>query len=103
MIKNAADPAQIKEAVRKEKSARFKELEDVKSILSTKAGRRFYYRYMKECGVFRISYTGNGSETFFNEGQRNVGLKFLADINDADPEIYATMIKENQEEKPNVS
>jgi hypothetical protein len=95
--RNAADPTQVKEQSQKEKRGREKELDDVKFILSHRQGRRFYFRYLEECGVFKTSFTGN-SQTFFLEGQRNIGLKLLSDLNEAEPEAYIVMIKENKGE-----
>lgn len=97
MIKNAASRTQIKEAGRKQRFSREQELEDVKFILGSLQGRRFVWRYLEECGVFKTSFTGT-SQTFFLEGERNVGLRLLADINEAQPEAYVTMMKENKQE-----
>lgn len=95
MVSNAADTKQVKNAKFKEKDQRRQELDDVRYILSNAVGRRFFWRYLGECGLFQSSFTGS-SETFFREGQRNVGLKLMADLNDADPNAYAVMLKENQ-------
>jgi len=97
LVRNAADPAQVKEAERKERFGRERELEDVRFILQTLQGRRLIWRYLALCGVFRTSFTGN-SHTFFNEGERNIGLKLLADVNEADPESYLKMMKESKSE-----
>ena len=96
--KNAADSAQVKKASQKEKDRIRQEREDVASILGTQAGRRFFFRYLIICGVFKTSFTGN-SETFFKEGQRNVGLMLLEDINSVAPESYAVMMKESREKE----
>jgi hypothetical protein len=82
------EPQKVKE--------RRQQLEDVRWILSTKSGRRFFWRYIGDCGVFRSSFTGS-SDTFFKEGMRIVGLNLLSDINDADPKAYALMMSENSE------
>ena len=39
--------------------------------------------------------TGNNT-TFFNEGMRNIGLKFFADVNEF-PDLYLLMAKESRE------
>lgn len=96
LVKNAADPTQIKEAGLKEKFGRERELEDVRFLLNTKEGRRFLWRLLSLTGLFQSSFTGN-STTFFKEGSRNIGLQVLADINDANPEGYLLMLKENRE------
>lgn len=95
LVKNAADKEQVKAAKEKEKDKRELELEDVRFILSTPTGRRFYYRHISECGVFTSSMTGN-SWTYFKEGERNIGCKLLTDLNEAAPDAYALMMKENR-------
>lgn len=97
-MKNVADKSQVKKAEYKEKFFREQELNDIRSVLAEKPGRRFVWRYLAECGVFKTSFTGS-SETFFKEGMRNIGLKLLADINDASPESYMVMVKEDKELK----
>lgn len=92
---NAADPKQIKEAKIKDKDIRKQELRDVALLLSSVEGRRFFHRYLVMCKVFETSMTGS-SYTFFNEGQRNIGLSLMADLNDADPSAYAKLIEENR-------
>lgn len=92
---NAADHQQVKEAAQKVKYGREQELNDVRSILATREGLRFMWRYLTECGIFKTSFTGN-SHTFFMEGRRDVGLRLLADVNEADPEAYFRMLSEDK-------
>lgn len=95
-VKNASDEKQVKDAEYKVKSGRERDLEDVMYILSSKQGRRFIWRYLTECGIFQTSFTGN-STTFFKEGERNVGLKLMTDINESSPDAYVLMMKESKE------
>jgi hypothetical protein len=73
-----------------------KELErDLYFVLQTEQGRRYLYDLMDFCGLHRPSMTGN-SQTFFNEGMRNVALKLFADIGKADPNAYIKMMSEHK-------
>lgn len=99
-VKNAADEAQVNEAAAKEKRGRARDLEDMRFILETAQGRRFIWRQLGECGVFKSSFTGN-STTFFNEGRRDVGLKLMADVMDAKPDAYLQMAEEAKREEAN--
>lgn len=72
------------------------EIDDFKFVMEDKRGRRFVWRLLEKCGVFRTSFTGD-SETFFKEGQRNVGLAILALVHEACPEKYTVMLKEQRE------
>lgn len=96
-VGNAADGEQVKEAGNKEKRAREQELSDLRAIMSHPTGRRTINRLLNFCGVFKLSYTGN-SETFFKEGQRNVGLMLLTDVNECASDFYNDMINESKKE-----
>jgi len=93
--RNAADEDQIKDQSQKQKFRREREVNDIRSMLGTTEGRRFLWRLMEKCGVYRESFTGS-SETFFLEGKRSIGLFVIAEIMDAEPEAYLLMIKENR-------
>lgn len=91
----------VKRRAAEDRLDRRKELEDVAFILGTEQGRRFYWRYMVLCGLFKSSFTGNNT-TFFNEGERNIGLRLQADLNESNPNAYLQMLSESKlKEKPN--
>lgn len=71
-------------------------LDDYKWLMSSKRGRRIVWRLLGATGVYRQSYTGNGSETFFREGARSIGLQIVAQLHaiDGGPELYAQMRNE---------
>ena len=74
--------------------------QDFKWVVSNKRGRRFVMALLERSGVFRSSFTGN-SQTFFNEGQRNIGLSVLAMIHMHSPETYALMLSEQRDHERN--
>lgn len=96
LVENAADERQIKAASRRLGRNRQQELDDFKQIMSTQVGRRFLWRLLDLTGFQKTSFTGN-STTFFNEGQRNIGLILWADMNQSCPEMYVTMLNEIKE------
>lgn len=98
LVKNAADTEQVKEAKFLEKRRKEKVLSDVFKIMDTVEGRRYMCKLIEFCGVFK-AYTGVDNRIYFYEGQRNVGLKLIADINESCPELYFKMISENKKEK----
>ena len=69
------------------------EAEDLKWIMSNKRGRRFIWGMLDRAGIYRSSFTGN-STTFFNEGQRNIGLQLVGMIHEFCSDQYAVMVKE---------
>lgn len=95
-VKSAADPEQIKSARRKERYGRREELADVREILETQAGRRFVWRYLGLCRVFESSWSPSAA-IHFNEGQRDIGLKLLADVTESNDEMLIQMMREAKE------
>lgn len=77
------------------KLARQIEADDIKWLMSSRQGRRVVWRLLEKAGVYRTSFTGN-SETFFREGQRNLGLFIVAEIHAHCPESYALMLTESK-------
>lgn len=91
------DPKIIAKKESKDRLARRNELADVMWVLSTLQGRRFYWRLLARCGIFRTSFVGNERDrTAFNEGERNVGLGLLTDMNDADVTAYMKCVNESK-------
>lgn len=99
LVSNAGDRRQVKEAGKKAKLRRARELEDVRRVLETDAGRRLVWRLLARAGVFEISFKGDATWTFFNEGRRDMGLFLMGEVMDAKPEAYMQMSQEAQVEK----
>lgn len=96
LVQNAANVDQVKRAENKVLNGRDRELRDVADLLAMPAGRRFIWRYLSECGVFRTSWEAS-AKIHFNEGMRNIGLMMLADVNEANPDGYIQMMKESKQ------
>lgn len=74
---------------------RDQEKSDFRWLMNDEKGRRFVWRLLTMTGVFRTSFTGN-SETFFREGERNIGLKVISEVHELTPELYAKMTRESK-------
>lgn len=96
-IRNISKPGSVNEYKKKEDRKLQRDFDDLKAVLSTRNGRRFLWRTLSNCGVFELSYTGT-SETYFREGQRNIGLKLMSEINDADKTAMSLMMRESMED-----
>jgi len=70
------------------------EAEDWKWLMADARGRRIVWGLLDKAGVFRTSFTGDASQTLFNEGQRNVGLLVTARATDHASEQYMKMLNE---------
>lgn len=99
MVHNAADEKQVNESEKDLKNQRDQELEDIKFILKTPAGTRFFRRLMAQGSVFHTTFTGN-SHSYFKEGHRNLALIFFNDICEAAPnKVAEIMIKKQEKQK----
>ena len=76
---------------------RLREIEDLTKLMDTAYGRRFMWKLLTQCGVFRLSYSGELASTSFNEGQRNIGLGLFAEIMAHCPHLYLLMANEAKE------
>jgi hypothetical protein len=92
---NAADPKQVERARLKEVFNDRNFITDLRAILELPAGRRILWWLLETAGIYRSSFTGNIT-TFFNEGQRQVGLTLLAKIHEAKPEAIVLMMQESK-------
>ena len=83
----------------KAKRKRERELSDIRFILKSPEGRRFYWKLMSDARVFHSSFNGDTSGTMFNEGRRSIGLDILNDLLEAKPETFSQMQQEYASEK----
>ena len=65
---------------------------DLKWLVADPRGRRIARRLLERSGVFRSSFTGEALSTSFREGERNVGLGFLALVTRHAPEGLAELM-----------
>ena len=101
---DSSDKKAVKKAKQKERNAEQTRLNDFEFVMSSAQGRRFVNRILEISGVFQSTFVrGDAHATSFKEGQRNVGLVLMADIN-SDPDIfkrYNQMMKEEREKRKN--
>ena len=62
--------------------------------LATRSGRVWFWDFLSECQVFVSAPAFNPHIDYFNHGQRNVGMRILADILAHCPDQYLLMIRE---------
>jgi hypothetical protein len=77
--------------------AHLADIAELRSVLSTRRGRNLIFRMLERTGVFRLSYTGD-ENTFFREGERNVGLWLLNLVMEAGPAHFTAMMQEQQQD-----
>ena len=93
---DAGEQKPVQDRARKAKDRQRESDQTIKTFMSQKAGRAWVWDHLSACGLFRMSAcAGDAHMTYFLEGERNVGLRLLAQLQRACPELYATMSQEN--------
>jgi hypothetical protein len=85
--------AQTEKAV-KAQLVRQTEIDDLLWLMSDKRGRRFVRRLLDRVGIYRTSFSTEALAMAFNEGQRNVGLQLVGQINQHCPSRFSEMQRE---------
>lgn len=93
MVRNAGDRDQVNRAKVTEKVQRENELNDMRAVLATRAGRNVLWRQLTKCHLFE-SITVQSSQIYALSGSRDAGLALIAEIVEADPAAYLLMQQE---------
>jgi hypothetical protein len=90
------DQKQVQDRVRNAKDRQRDSDNAIKTFMSLQPGRAWMWEHLSGCGLYRMSAAaGDVHMTYFREGERNVGLRLLAQLQRACPEHYTTMTQEN--------
>lgn len=65
----------------------------IESIIYSPSGRQFLWELLSTCGVWSASY---GEHMAFREGQRDIGIRVMREIEALRPGILHQMSSENQ-------
>jgi hypothetical protein len=71
----------------------------IRAILTAKEGQFFFKRFFAKAKIFSKTFTGN-SQTYFNEGQREMALEYFKDFSRICPvemsELWLSIIEEEK-------
>lgn len=93
---DTSEPREVNKARKKAARTRADRLHFVEAAMTTEQGRAWFYDTLVHCRVFNTPYSDNPYDTAMRCGMQNIGLRILADIQDAAPLNYITMISENK-------
>ena len=94
-VQDVGDVSQVKKRRTKAKIRRDREKEEIKQILATPFGRRFLWRVLRECGLWKtFSYDG-AHDMAIKSGRRDIGLWLIKEIDEADKNGYMKLIQED--------
>jgi len=97
---NVASEKEVKDNFVKLRDARRQELQDIKDLLNTSCGMRFFKRLFEDGSIFSTTFKNNGWSAF-HEGERNMALRYFNDICEAAPEKVALLIIRKAEDFKN--
>lgn len=94
-----------KESLERDKALRERELSDIRFIIKSPQGRRFYWRTMGVTKMFAESYIpgDEGYGTTFNVGRQSVGQWLLKELLEAKPDAFIQMQNESLSESKSIN
>lgn len=96
---DTSDPQAVNKAKKKNARKRADRLKFVEAAMGLEEGRAWFYDLLNFCKVFQGPFNSDPYQTAFLCGEQNIGLRVLADIQDAAPQHYLPMITENKVRK----
>ncbi len=99
LVGNAGDEEQVAQAKGKERRVRQNQLNDVRTVLETEAGRRFVWRLLEECKAFASVKANDDSTTNYNAGKQDIGHYVMTELLEARPNALIEMMTEAQTER----
>lgn len=85
-VKKARKQAEIDDAMR---------FDVIRNVMSTLPGRKWIYELLQRCHCYSTSFVqGSPDASAFREGERNIGLQLLVDVQMGASESYLVMLKE---------
>lgn len=96
---NAADLRQIRAAKKRAQQREAERRLVVLSLMGGPAGRTYVYERLQRCHIFETSFSDSAQRMAFAEGERNVGLQDLIDVQQFCPDQYVQMLREANDRK----
>ena len=93
--RNLGNSRQVAEQDKRAKVREQRRLNGLKMIMASPDGRVWMWQFLSACGLFRVSFTGNGNRDAFDNGMRNAGMPIFADIQKHCMPEYLKMTEEN--------
>jgi hypothetical protein len=77
---------------------------DLRWLMADLRGRRLMRRILERTAVFKTTFTGEFASTAFREGERNIGLWLIAEVQATAPERLADlMMKDGHDHRGDAS
>jgi hypothetical protein len=93
------DTSKQESLIERDKRKRDRELSDIRFILKTPEGRRFYWRVLAEGEMWKVDFNGDVNQLIFQTGMKNMSAIFMKDLLAAKPEAFIQMQQEYASEQ----
>jgi hypothetical protein len=94
---DASDPKQVRDRIKQLKVQENIKDDLLRRIMETREGRAWFFEILESAHIWRSSFSVEPLAMGFAEGERNLGLRFLADLMRAAPLRYIEMVQEARE------
>lgn len=96
---DTSDPKAVNKSRKRAARSRAERLKFISAAMSHEEGRAWFYDILLFCKIFQSPYSEDPYRTYFQLGHQNIGLKILEDLQEASPDEYLLMIRENKRNK----
>lgn len=97
---DANDELTFDMAVKRDRDVRGADDTVLRNLMGEPAGRAWMYRLLIRCHIYGSVFVGGEPDTTaYRIGEENIGKRFLAELQRATPELYLTMLAEQQSKK----
>lgn len=93
---NEVDQKKKAEEDKRKQLQRELQLSDLKYLMQSQQGRRFFWRLLNHCSVYESIFNTNALTQSHNSGRQDVGHFLMAEIVTASPDDYLKMQNEQQ-------
>lgn len=95
----AGEEEREKESAEEKRVRELQEAADLRWLMRQRPFRRFMWKLLDECGVYRTSFSRDALVMALLEGRRDVGLTQVADLNRHAPDEFDLMARERREKQ----
>lgn len=94
---DAGDRKSVRRAEKAAKLVAEAERSTILLVMSSTSGRQWAWEFLSACHIYNDPFSGHALTEAHSKGERNAGLRLLAQINSACPDLYIQMMREANE------
>jgi hypothetical protein len=99
VARNATDERQQQKVQKRAERRTQRRVEAIRAVMDMADGRLFVRGLIEDCGVLSSEFLADSNLQYYRAGERNVGLRILAECEAAAPKSFRLMEIEAQQRK----